>query len=493
MVPHGSSAAVSLRWIFYSLAGFAVALAFWGLSRAFLDRSARRAVHRFRARVDRYKLTRKRHIVDALLADAEIAAAVARHAAEHGTNLAATWRRVRTYLDEIVPFFSILAYYQVGHALSKALLTLFYKVTVDYEREDPFRDLPRDSVVIYLMNHRSNADYVLVAYALMGNVSLSYAVGEWARAFPLEYLFKSFGSYFIRRKFREPLYHTVLARYVQHITRNGVTQGIFPEGGLTRDGTLRPAKIGLLDYALAEARDPAFRQRMYVVPVGINYDRVLEDRSLLAELARHATGTRPSRGRQLWEVLRYVAYNAGRLLSRRWKRYGRAAVTIGVPIPVSGWLDGLEAQGIDPFVLERPKRLAHVQLFCDAIMHRIGGLIPVTPVCLACAALQSIDAGFVGHDLLLARMEELRGVLKELNARVLKAEDTIEETFDRAYRMLRMRRVLARQGTGYVVLSRGRPLISYYANSIAHLLGPYSAGIRARDALPVLDATGEWI
>jgi hypothetical protein len=26
--------------------------------------------------------------------------------------------------------------------------------------------------------------------------------------------------------------------------------------------------------------------------------------------------------------------------------------------------------------------------------------------------------------------------------------------------------------------------VSYYANSIAHLLGPFEAGIRSRDALP---------
>ncbi len=113
------------------------------------------------------------------------------------------------------------------------------------------------------MNHRSNADYVLAGYALAGQVAISYAVGEWARVFPLEYIFKRFGAYFIRRRFREPLYHTVLERYVQLITRNGVTQGIFPEGGLSRDGKLRPAKIGLLDYALGVAREPGFAERIY--------------------------------------------------------------------------------------------------------------------------------------------------------------------------------------------------------------------------------------
>ena len=79
--------------------------------------------------------------------------------------------------------------------------------------------MPRDAIVIYLMNHRSNADYVLVGYVLAGRVAISYAVGEWARTFPLEYIFKSFGSYFIRRKYRETLYHTVLERYVQLITQ----------------------------------------------------------------------------------------------------------------------------------------------------------------------------------------------------------------------------------------------------------------------------------
>src|SRR4026207_895153 len=123
------------------------------------------------------------------------------------------------------------------------------------------------------MNHRSNADYVLTGYVLTGKVAISYAVGEWARAFPLEYIFKSFGSYFIRRKFREPLYHAVLRAYVQLITRNGVTEGIFPEGGRPRDDPLRPGKIGLLDSILAVAADPEKRQRMFVVPVGINYDR----------------------------------------------------------------------------------------------------------------------------------------------------------------------------------------------------------------------------
>jgi hypothetical protein len=50
--------------------------------------------------------------------------------------------------------------------------------------------------------------------------------------------------------------------------------------------------------------------------------------------------------------------------------------------------------------------------------------------------------------------------------------------------MLQMRRILASTGDGFLVLPHGRPLISYYANSIVHLLGAFAAGVRERDALP---------
>lgn len=455
-----------------------------------LRRAAQRALFRHRARIDRYKLTRKSFVIAQVLTDPAVAVAVAAHASEHGETETVTWQRVRRYLDEIVPFFNILAYYRLGYHVSRLALGMFYKVSVEFERPDPFRGLPRDSVVIYLMNHRSNADYVLVAYVMMGEVSISYAVGEWARAFPLEYLFKSFGSYFIRRRYREPLYHAVLQAYVQLITRNSVTQGIFPEGGLSRDGALRPAKIGLLDYALSVARDPAVRQRMYVVPVGINYDRVIEDRSLLRELELHAQRPVTSRWQQWREVWSFTAWNSLRIATGRWRRYGRAAVTIGEPVAIESWLGSLDRQGVSLFELERHERLAHVQSFCDDVLRRIGAILPVTPVPLACAALQSFDADYVSRVQLLERMEAMRDVLQELNGRVLRADHDIADIFDRAYRMLHMRRVISHTGDGYVVLPRGRPLINYYANSIVHLLGPFAAGVKARDRLPADDMVG---
>jgi glycerol-3-phosphate O-acyltransferase len=478
-------------WVLGIAAGL-VALAAVFLLRRESNRLAARALLRHRARVDRFKLASRAHVRDRLMRDRSILAAAREHAREQGITDGAALDRARGYVDEIVPFFNVIAYFQIGYRISRAALNLFYKVTVEFEDRRALQRLPKDAVLLYLMNHRSNADYVLVGYALSGQVAISYAVGEWARAFPLEYLFKAFGAYFVRRRYREALYHTVLERYVQLITKQGVTQGIFLEGGLTRDGKLRAPKIGLLDYVIGIAREPEYRRRLHVVPVAVNYDRVLEDRSLLLELAR-ADGVgarRPSRLKQFSDVAHYVAWNLGRLATRRWKRYGRAAVVIGRPVPLEPWFD----RETDLFEVPRRERLARVQRLSDSIMTIIGGLIPVTPVALACAAIQSLDADFLPRAQLLHRMEEMRGALVELNGRVIRGDRDIAETFDRAWRMLRMRRILIQTGDGFAVSPRNRGLISYYANSISHLLGPFEHAVRDRDTLPAMRHTGEnWI
>ncbi|MGH7617164.1 MAG: 1-acyl-sn-glycerol-3-phosphate acyltransferase [Gemmatimonadaceae bacterium] len=449
-------------------------------------RFGRQSLERFRERFAQFKLASRTSVRERLLADEAITSAVRAHAEATSTTEAAAWKRVDEYVHEIVPFFNVVAYYDVGYRIAKRLLNLFYKVTVEYENRASVGALPRDSVIVYLMNHRSNADYVLVSYALAGEVAISYAVGEWARAFPLEYMFKAFGSYFVRRKYREPLYHAVLERYVQLITREGVTQGIFLEGGLTRDGRLKSPKIGLLDYVLGIARDERYRARLFIVPVAVNYDRVLEDRSLLRELVSREGRERPSRLTQLREVARYVWWNTTRLMTRRWKRYGRAAVTIGAPMPLIDWF----RSNADMFSLPRPERLARVQSLSDQVMSRIGDLIPVTPVPLACAAIQSLDRDFIPRAALLERMDEMRDALVELNGRVIRHEGGIEQTFERAWRMLKMRKVLVEHGDGYAVLPRQRELVSYYANSIAHLLGPFEMAVRQRDALLAVTVAG---
>ena len=151
------------------------------------------------------------------------------------------------------------------------------------------------------MNHRSNMDYVLAGFLAADQAALSYAVGEWARIWPLSALIRAMGAYFVRRNSRDELYRRVLERYIAMATEAGVPQAVFPEGGLTRDGRMREPKLGVIDYMLRGFRIDGERDLVFV-PLGINYDRVLEDRSLLLQ-RRDASRARA----RSWNTLRFVA------------------------------------------------------------------------------------------------------------------------------------------------------------------------------------------
>jgi glycerol-3-phosphate O-acyltransferase len=96
---------------------------------------------------------------------------------------------------------------------------------------------------------------------------------------PPRALVRSLG-YFVRRDSRDALYRRVLERYIVMATAGGVTQALYPEGGLSKDGRLREPKLGVLTYMLREF-DPQGARDLVFVPVGINYDRTIEDRTLL--------------------------------------------------------------------------------------------------------------------------------------------------------------------------------------------------------------------
>ncbi len=429
----------------------------------------RRTVRQFQSRIARYKLVSRRAIHDELILDPVVVAAMRAYMKEKRISEFETRVRVELYINEILPFFNVLSYYKVGYNLSKLLLNMLFKVSVEYQDEAALERIPRRDVVVYLVNHRSNADYVVLAYVLAHGVAVSYAVGEWARVWPLETVFKSFGSYFIRRRFREPLYHAVLERYIQLITLHGVTQGIFLEGGLSRDGRFRPAKIGLLDYIVGTARAEGFDRDIWFVPVAINYDRTLEDRSLIRECLHEEL--REGRGRQLATVVQYIGFNIGRFLTGRLKRYGRAAVNFGTPVSLRDWLAGQQG---DVLELPREHRLPQIQRLADHVLERIKAVIPVTPVALASAALLSFERESIPLPAVLERMSDYRDHLLETNAKLIRADRAIAETWDKAMMMFRMRRTVHLEGDRVIVISRERPLLEYYANSIRHLL-PASA------------------
>src|ERR1700694_2549635 len=144
-------------------------------------RHARRFQHSRRIRIDRFKLKRRHADIElAVFASREVVDPAHDYAKTHHVGTDAARDQARTYLREIVPKFNLLAYYRIGAPFARAIMRFLYRPVVEETVIRRFNDeAPKNAVVVYVINHRSNADFVLVAHMLFKFISLSYAVGEW--------------------------------------------------------------------------------------------------------------------------------------------------------------------------------------------------------------------------------------------------------------------------------------------------------------------------
>ena len=430
-----------------------------------------------------FQRTRRQVLIDRLLYDPVIVQAAEASARERQMPREVVLADIEHYAREIVPAFNAYFYFRLGTLISRRVARLLYRVRLAASDEAALAAVPPDSTVVFLMNHRSNMDYVLVAYLASDRTALSYAVGEWARIWPLQTLIRATGAYFVRRNSRDPLYRRVLERYIQMATAAGVTQAVYPEGGLTRDGRLRPPKLGLLGYML-RTFDPDGERDLVFIPVGINYDRTLEDRTLLLDAAPAAAGgtaapagtgvatrprPRPSFVGALATTLRFVLRQLGLAARNRWHRFGYACVTFGRPISMRRTLRErrLDFRALAP--AEQSERLAALG---GELMAAVGAVVPVVPVPLVAAVfVERAERGLGPVSLLELKASAWRRMaeLEAAGARVYVPRSDQDYAIAAGLRMLTLRHLVEEHEGLYAAREAELPLLRYYANSIAHL------------------------
>src|SRR5947199_1884611 len=337
---------------------------------------------RLKLRIQPFKLAKRQALIDQLIFDPEVLRAIEDYAAQNKVSREAAQGRARDHAKEIVPSFSAYAYFGIGIRLARWISTFLYRVRLGYLDEAAMQPLEPDPAVIFVINHRSNMDYVLVTYMAATSSALSYAVGEWARVWLLQNLIRSMGAYFVRRDSREPLYRKVLSRYVHLAVAGGLTQAMFPEGGLTRDGKLRPPKLGLLSY-MVSGFDPKGPRDAVFVPVGINYDRVLEDRVQVAALTT-PEGEKPRFKFSPKVLFAFLLQNIALRFRGRLYRYGYACVSFGNPLSLRQYVT---ERGIDFRTMDEKRRFVEIERLGEALMWRVGQVVPALPVSLVATVM----------------------------------------------------------------------------------------------------------
>lgn len=407
-----------------------------------------------------FQLTKRQVLIDRLIYDPKVIEAVQAYAAENKMPRTLVQAEALRYAREIVPAFNAYVYFRVGYWLAGRFARLLYRVRVGFADNERLAAIDPEATVVFIMNHRSNMDYVLAAFLAAEQTALSYAVGEWARVWPLQQLVRAMGAFFVRRNSKNPLYRRVLERYVHMATQEGVCQAVFPEGGLSRDGKIQPPRLGILDYML-RGFDPDGKRDIVFVPVGINYDRTLEDRSLVRRLDPDA----PRRSR--WFVLRttcgFILHNIHLMVSNRWQRFGYACVNFGAPISARAYCRAHEIN-FSRFSSER--RCVEVEKLGLNLMSKVERLVPVLPVALVAAAILEVPDGQNEFEL-KSRVYQNIERLRQLGVIVMVPSRTRAFSVDTALAMLVLRHLVINNAGQYLPNPNEQALLIYYANSIS--------------------------
>jgi glycerol-3-phosphate O-acyltransferase len=408
-----------------------------------------------------YALANRQLWIDRIVSDPQVKAAIANASTLKSKDAALA--EARKYAAEIVPTFNAMLYFRIGYWVARKCLRLFYWIQVGFSAQSDYQGIPKDSCVVMVSNHRSNFDPLLLIYLTSKLAPVSYSAGEWALVTPFQQCLHALGFFIIRRDQADnPLYHRILERYVYLATSHCIPQGVFIEGGLSRDGRVQPLKLGLLNYLVKAIGENSCKDIVFV-PCALNYDKIPEDKTLIA---RQEEGfTEKGRLYSLFSFLKFFATVTTYVVPRRHKPFGYACVNFGKPVSLNAW-----QQDRDVVIKEQgdSDRRESITALGNDLATRISNLIPILPTYLLARVLGDSDDLPISELNLKVRATKLIESLISIEAPVFLPNNDGDYALSQGIYVLLRRNVIEPTGDGrFDLVESKRKLLEYYCNTIS--------------------------
>ena len=409
-----------------------------------------------------YAMASRQLWVDRIISDPQVIDAIEKAAEKSGSKEKAL-SEAKQFATQIVPSFNALLYFRIGNWIARKWLRLFYWIQVGFSEQKEYKNIPRDSTVVMVSNHRSNFDPLFLIYLTSKTAPVSYSAGEWALVTPFRQFIHALGFFIVRRdQTGNALYHKVLERYVFLATSHSIPQGLFIEGSLSRDGRIQPLKLGLLNY-LVKALGKGNCKDIVFIPCAINYDKIPEDRTLVAHQEEGFKSKGPLYS--LISFLKFLTTVGTYVLPRRHKPYGYACVNFGRPVSLNDW-----QQQHDVVLGEQDSasRRESITALGNDLAERIGNLIPVLPTYLLASVLGNSDDLPISELKLKVRATKLIDDLTDAGVPVFLPNNDGDYALSQGIYVLLRRKIIEPTGDGqFKLVESNRKLLEYYCNTIA--------------------------
>ena len=414
-------------------------------------------------------LKSKEELIGMVLSDETMKKFITDFAVKSKKDKAVVERDARRYLYEIASDYKETFVEIWVKMLTWLWNTVYDGVSIDHEGMTKLRNVSKKMPFVIIPCHRSHIDYLLLSYVFFkNNIQMPFiAAGNNLSFFPMGYIFRKSGAFFMRRSFRgNEVYAEVLYKYIAILLKEGLPLEFFIEGGRSRTGKMVIPKYGLLSMII-QAYQEKYCDNFAAIPVYIGYDRVIEEKSYLDELSGA-----PKVKENAAEIIK-----SGNILR---KRYGLVYINIGEPIIMKSYLESQEKQ-IEQMTLDERQSL--YRKIGYEIELEINKVSVVTPFSMVASGLLSHDRRGISHD-------ELTDILHEfyeyLSTRKVKFAATFahrERAITDALNIFVQSEIISRfeteeeeemQEVVYSLDDKKRLNLEYYKNTILHFFVPLS-------------------
>ncbi|MCU0595432.1 MAG: 1-acyl-sn-glycerol-3-phosphate acyltransferase [Desulfobacterota bacterium] len=419
----------------------------------------------------------RQQLKEMVLMDPRVSEKIESTAASEKKSLSYARKKAGEYFDEIAADFNITYVHLFDIGLKWLWKKAFEGIDVDSSVLGMVKEWARKGPLIFIPSHKSHIDYLILNYVLHeSNMHIPrVAAGKNLAFWPIGYIFRKAGAFFIRRSFRQPrLYLEVFNRYIKALLEEGHPIEVYIEGGRSRNGKLVLPKTGFLSILL-QAHAEGFCKDLVFVPTSIVYDRIMEEQSYRKEIEG---------GEKEQEKLRHIL-GARRLLKRK---YGKVYIRFNPPVSLNEYI-----QQTNPAQHELPRR------FAFKLVKAINDVTPVTPLTLvATAILGAHRRGFLYTEI-LETVETLIHFLKAYSVPMAASlADPNRATQETLSLLLNWKIVEVledvdqEEETFYFVEDERKIELEYYKNNIIHFFLPHAlvatSLLTGRDAEKKLDA-----
>jgi glycerol-3-phosphate O-acyltransferase len=394
----------------------------------------------------------RQQLKEIVLKDNDVMQAIEKTASKNKQNHKDIRKQADKIFDEIAADYNI-NYVQFFHlALSWLWKKIYQGIDVDNASLAVVRQMAGKGSMVYVPSHKSHIDYLVLNYILFEHHMHipRIAAGQNLAFWPMGYIFKKSGAFFIRRTFKGlSLYPRIFTRYVKQLLHEGHPLEFFIEGGRSRSGKLIMPKTGFLSI-LIQAFEEGYSDDLMFIPVSISYDRILEEKSYEKELVGEK-----KQNESIKQIL-----SARRFLKRK---HGKIYIRFAQPISLHQYL---EQKAILPH--------AALQPLAFDLIRSINRVAVVTPLALiASAILTGHRRGFQVHEL-LATVNIFRDFLNKEKIPIATSMKNLEDAVIETISVMSGRKIIDRiedadgKEAFYYVQDEKKKELEYYKNSIIH-------------------------